>query len=611
MKKRILFILLLALCLTAFIGLSCAEETAQEETVLPQVHLTSADEKGILSLDQKKVDRRATLTYQDGDTAFTWPVLIRIQGTSTSTYEKKNYTVKFFADETYAKKQKVTVRDAWGGHTKYCLKANYQDSTQARNVVAAQLAGVMNKAYNIFPSAPNAGLVDGFPVEVFIDGQYWGLYTWNIPKGDWMFGMNEKNENHLVMQADNVLSDSILFRGEASPVLDRDWSLEVGPDKSTEEITAAYEKLNRVIRFVMNSTDEEFREHFSEYFNLDACLNYYCYAYYVNASDNMGKNLILATVDGQVWYPSLYDLDTAFGLYFAGDGLYSPINRIENFQGGNSLLWTRLAALFPQELYERYFTLRETVLNEAYVMGLFEAFSAQIPASAWERELERWPAAPGREYGLDSIRDHIQNREGFVDGVFSSLYHPQTAYGDPRLLFQLEAPYQGRPNGYWDTGIRLFEGGRDFTILLKIRTGQQEQKSRTILSNSNNDWNGLLVQCAGDGTDKYTMFYAGAGTYEALYALDGDGCAYVTIRKQGDEYTFFGRTVSDVRQFVSPLASEVDSTLLLGGQYRLHSDGSWTAGSNYTGVLEQCRVYGEALSTEEIASIIDELKAAN
>ena len=611
MKARFWLILLLFSLLLPACALPALAEETQEESVLPQVYLTSNDQKGILSLSYKQSKRKATLTYQDQENSFTWPVTVKLQGTSTLSYDKKNYTIKFYTDDTYEKKQKVMVCDAWGAHAKYCLKANYQDSTQARNVVTAQLAGAMNERYDLFPDAPNSGLVDGFPVELYIDGEYWGLYTWNIPKGDWMFGMDSKNENHLLLQADNVFSDSILFRQEASTVLDQDWKLEVGPNDSAEEAVGAYEKLNRVIRFVMNSTDEEFKAHFAEYFNLDACLNYFCFAYYVNASDNMAKNMLLATLDGQIWYPSLYDLDTAFGLYFNGEGIYSPVNPIQDFQGGNSLLWTRLAALFPKELYERYFELRKTVLNETYIMELFEAFNAQIPASAWEREHERWPNAPGMEYGLDSIREHIQNREGFVDSVFSSMYYPERVYDDPRLIFQLDAPYQGRPNGYFDTGIRLYDGDRDYTILLKIRTGQQEPFARTILSNSNNDKNGLTVQCAGDGTDNYTIFFAGANTYEALYALENDGCAYVTIRKQGDEYTFFGKTVNDYRQFVSPLVSEVDSTLLLGGQTYMRGDGSWTANNNYTGLLEQCRVYNEALTTEEIAAIITEMKNAN
>ena len=82
---------------------------------------------------------------------------------------KINFTIVFYADDTYDKKQKVTVVDEWGAHNKYCLKANYQDSTQARNVVAAEIAGAMNKPYGLFPDAPNSGSVDGFPIEVYID----------------------------------------------------------------------------------------------------------------------------------------------------------------------------------------------------------------------------------------------------------------------------------------------------------------------------------------------------------------------------------------------------------------------------------------------------------
>ena len=39
-------------------------------------------------------------------------------------------------------------------------------------------------------------LVDGFFVEVYINGNYQGLYTMNIPKAEWMFDMDKNNPNH-------------------------------------------------------------------------------------------------------------------------------------------------------------------------------------------------------------------------------------------------------------------------------------------------------------------------------------------------------------------------------------------------------------------------------
>lgn len=65
--------------------------------------------------------------------------------------------MKFFDNETYMEKKKVRFVDAWGKHSKYVLKANYQDSTQARNIVGARLAADMNRPYGISPTHPTAG----------------------------------------------------------------------------------------------------------------------------------------------------------------------------------------------------------------------------------------------------------------------------------------------------------------------------------------------------------------------------------------------------------------------------------------------------------------------
>ncbi len=580
-----------------------------EESTLPRVEMKSLDETDILSLERKQVTVHGRLTFSSDTLSFSWPVEVKLQGNFTLAFEKKNYTVKFYKDESFQEKKKVTVTDLWGKHSKYCLKANVQDNTQSRNIVSCRLAAEMNRQYGIFPQAPNNGLVDGFPVELYIDGDYRGIYTWNIPKDAWMFGMKSNSPDQLLMTGYNVEAESVYFRKEATGQEGKDWDMEEGPKDDPAATAEAFEKLNRLIRFVMNSTDEEFREHFSEYLNLDAMLNYYCFVYYTNTSDNMAKNLLLATMDGKVWYPCLYDLDTAFGLYFGGDGLYSPVNRAQDFQGGHSLLWERLVKNFPKELAQRYAELRKTILNEEHIMTRFEEFCNGIPAEAWERERQRWPDTPGREFGLDSIREHIREREGFVDGIFSQMYAEKKTYDDPDLLYRLEEPFIGKPNGYLDTGINLYSEDTDYTILLKMRTGQQEEGSKTILSNADNEGNGLIVQCAGDGTDQFTMFYAGQRSYEAVYAMDDDGYAIVAIRKNGDTYTFFGRNAWDQREFTSPMPGKAETNLVLGAQYIQHSDGQYTGINCYMGEIRALYVYNRAMDEMELDERMLALKA--
>jgi len=409
---------MIGIMLTLALGVACA---MAEGEALPRVELVSTRLLGVLDLQYKNIPTTAELTYTDGKRSFTYPVMIKLQGGFTLNYEKKNYTIKFFEDNTFMEKKKVRFLDGWGKHSKYVLKANYQDCTQARNIVGARLAADMNRPYGIFPDAPNGGQTDGFPVELFVDGEYWGLYTVNIPKDGWMFGMSKKNENHLLMSAEHSSPPAVRFRGEAAGEPDVDWDIKHGPETDPDAMAVAYEKLNRAIRFVMNSTDEEYRDQFSAYFNLDAALNYYCYVLYTNTSDNMAKNLLLATLDGEVWYPMLYDLDTCFGLAYDGKDVSSPERTVDTYQGTESIFWERLVKVFPNELRERYFELRKTVFNEDYIMELFTAFESGIPADAWQREREKWPDVPGQDYGLDSIRQHIRDREGFVDGIFSRL----------------------------------------------------------------------------------------------------------------------------------------------------------------------------------------------
>lgn len=594
--KKIIVLFVLFFVIMAVETVFCQENS--EPAPLPRVDLVSAEEPGILGLTTKSTKLKAYLTYKSDELSFVWPVTVKLQGTSTLAFDKKNFTIVFYTDDTYQKKQKVTVLDEWGAHNKYCLKANYQDSTQARNVVAAEIAGVMNKPYGIFPDAPNSGLIDGFPIEVYVDNEYRGIYTWNIPKDDWMFAMDSKNENNIVMQADNVLSDSILFMSESAGVADADWNIEVGPEDDPEAVLAAYEKLNRAIRFVINSSDEEFKEHFSEYFNLDATLNYYCFVVYTNTSDNMAKNMLLATMDGEIWYPSLYDLDTSFGLYFAGNGIYSPQNRAEDFQGGHSLFWKRVVDNFPQELADRYWTLRGTVLNIDYIMGRFYAFNDKISESAWQREREKWPEVPSIPYGLESIREHLLAREPYIDGVFADM-----EADDPRVIYKLPAPYQGSEVSFVNTGVNLYAEDTDYTIFLKLDAGKDGGKTTVILSNSNPQRHGLVVETASNGTNNYTRFYVGAYSYEALYALEADGYAYIVIRKDGDVYTFYARGTADQRQVVSALPTEITSNLVLGGFYYVNDQDVSFISDLYSGGIEKCVIYNEALDPEEINSI--------
>ncbi|MBE6792371.1 MAG: hypothetical protein E7534_02565 [Ruminococcaceae bacterium] len=330
---------------------------------------------------------------------------IKVQGTSSLSYDKKNYTINFYEDTSYAKKLGVDV--GWGEQTEYCLKANWIDKTHARNVVSAKLVGEMQAKYGLFEDTPNGGAIDGFPIEVYINGDFHGLYTMNIPKADWMFNMDESNPNHIVICGE-VWEAANWFKG--MPSFDT-WAVEVGTEND-----ATLQKMNRLFQFLCYSNDATFKRDFEDYMDLDATLNYYIMMDFGYMPDNRGKNMLIATYDGQYWYPSLYDLDTSWGTYWDGSQLYPyDTTPVEMY---HSHLWSNMEKLFSKELAERYFELRETVLDEDHVMKMFTDFYESIPDEVLAREKNKWgPNLPGDD--IDQIQDYLDVCVPYLDAKYA------------------------------------------------------------------------------------------------------------------------------------------------------------------------------------------------
>lgn len=401
-KKQVMKIVTLILCAVILIT-AAGIAFACRSTDIPKLYFRG----NIQDMYEKSDVRDIAFTYDDGKNVIEGYATLKVQGTSSLGYEKKNYTIKLYSDEAHEENLKVDL--GWGAESKYCLKANWIDRTHARNVVSAKLASEVQKKYDLLTEAPCNGLVDGFPIEVYSNGRFLGLYTWNIPKDAWQFAMDSDNPDHIVFCGEDV-QPAALFHD--LPNLES-WSVEVG-----EESDQTLAKLSRLSDFIINSSDEEFAGAIDQYLNLDALLNYYVLADFMYAPDNVGKNMLLATYDGKVWYPSLYDLDTTWGTDYNGKTVYEYESKPVNLQKNN--LFARLEQLFPQELSERYFELRQELLTKDHVMGLFEDFQKQIPSFTFIREAFRWGNGKIRVHSDLPGFDYDQIEE-YVDYVIPAL----------------------------------------------------------------------------------------------------------------------------------------------------------------------------------------------
>ena len=370
------------------------------DMVLPELALfgdvSGMNKDNEVALDYAYKDRTGTLTCK-------W------QGSSSLSYDKKNYTIKF--DEAFE------VVEGWGAQKKYCLKANWIDASHARNVVSAKLWGQVvasrTPANDFLAACPNYGAVDGFPVIVTLNGEFIGLYCWNIPKDAWMYGMGS-GEKEAILCA-NMHVAATRFKAEA--VCDgSDFELEYVTDENNAGWVV--ESVNRMINACINSDGTDLDSTVSQYLDLNSIMDSMIFTALGRGHDNTDKNYTLYCKDGVQWGMGQYDLDCLFGIMWDG----------KSFMGANewnlSLDWwsihNRAAELIYKhkraELKARYTELRKGVLSDDNVINAFANFIGAIPANVYAAEQERWPGIPNTSANnLHQITSWFVRRAAYID----------------------------------------------------------------------------------------------------------------------------------------------------------------------------------------------------
>ena len=162
-------------------------------------------------------------------------------------------------------------------------------------------------------------------------------------------------------------------------------------------------------KFVVNSTDEEFKRDLSNYFVVESALYYYLFTTRFTMVDNRAKNSFwhygkTGEVDDngepvRKWDLSFdYDNDTSLGIDNDGDMVYRygledtdvDENGIEVFRVSNSTFFRRIRDLFAEELANLYKSLSDQGAWSANdTITTFDAWQNQFPEGLWRLDIER------------------------------------------------------------------------------------------------------------------------------------------------------------------------------------------------------------------------------
>lgn len=369
-----------------------------------------------------------------------------IQGTSSLQYVRHNYTI-YLKDEYGAD----MLYNPYGSGSKpenvFCLKADYVESSHANNTGMAKFINDCvydTKTPMQLADSDCRTTINGFPIEVYMNGEYLGVYNFNHDRYSYKsYGYDyNKYPNMLVYEinSNSNTSAGAFYRygdnAESSANVSeleyykRDFNLIYG---SRTEDSDTYSEIKTLVEWVSVAEQDLFREMISEHFNKEYLFRYFLTVLMIGAVDSLGKNMKIMTIDGQVWYPTFYDLDTVLGIDNSGYLTIEPDVEIESgsYNTSNSNLWSKVWNYFNTELKEEWAKMRQGSFTLDNLMSYIHGEQiSKIPAKLYndDAQVKYLDFGSLYTYCCHGSKDHqirrwLRERIAYVDsmlGYFTS-----------------------------------------------------------------------------------------------------------------------------------------------------------------------------------------------
>lgn len=415
----------------------------------------------------KTEDKVCQLEYYDKDgNYFKKYIVLNAQGSSSMAYIEKNQSIDVFNDEACEESCEITFGN-WVTQDSFHLKCYYIDVFRGIANIAynfseevIQYVGSRNNRIIFDTDAINTsnstgdfdtdfgdGALchpDGFPFEMYANGEYYGLFAWNLKKHRKNYSMSKNSYNQILLDgkigADELFGgvidwtafelrnpkDLVTMDGKkydadtnCNELIDSSSSV-YDPSNPVHVKTAECKSLiirqsNAIAAISGESNESLARELFETYYDKNAMMVYTIVSNVFYHLDGFWKNWIW-TIYGNIAAPSFYDLDSIFGRNTRGTGVED--NSLINVVLGTDTRYPtgQLFRLYKTELDEMYADLRKNnIISVDNIMGYVSDWTARVGRNAYERNIKAWPSIP-------SYRNQKNEEDGTTDtgGMFDS-----------------------------------------------------------------------------------------------------------------------------------------------------------------------------------------------
>lgn len=362
---------------------------------------------------------------------------LEVQGASSASYPKKNWTFAFFNDSEYSDEYEFRI-GTLVPHSEYVFKANWIDATHCRNIVSNRLweQFVMSRdgypkrecevAYDdtdtdVMHRIDTGALchVEGFPCVLYINGEFYGIGDFNIGKKRANYNLNKSSATQVQMQAEQHI-DFLNFEKSTTK-----WEIrnpKNGTFNSVEPIVAPWFASN-------DPTDADFKTNFPTTHNLQNAIDYLIFIEFIYADDCVDKNFQLTTWDGEVFSFMPYDLDTTFNLWWDGSKYTDPsdpsvVHSTNNVTQSAMDFWDGFLEAYRTEIAARYSELKSKgVISVDNIYNLCTELTRKYGKDLFQKEQTKWPTIPSNTQihtSVPQILDWVEDRITWMDSHFTN-----------------------------------------------------------------------------------------------------------------------------------------------------------------------------------------------
>lgn len=425
----------------------------------------------------KTQNKDAILEFWGSGIYFRKNINLNAQGQTSMNFAKKSQSLDF--------KDGTSIKFGdWVSQDSFHLKANADDVFCGLNNVVYKYADYVvgktdTRANRVFCSATtsyqNASgnfnadfddnakcMPDGFPISLHLNGEFYGMYTWNMKKHRANYSMNKKDYTSIMIDPDRLTSETF-WNGTI------DWSKfelknpktlicmdgsKYDGDNPKELIDSTSEKYDESNKDMKNTaitksllvrlsnampainalaSEEEKKAKFKELFDYDNLVVYFLVSNAIGNYDGLwGRNTVFTIYNSGKCGFNFYDCNAVFGREARGFYNIKP----DELEKATGTPFAMLFDLFQDELSAKYKVLRDKgFISTDTIIKYLEDWLNMLGAYSVKKNMEKWNnivsyrdgsktyASYPQEYGffdsLERCKKWLEQRIAFMDSTFN------------------------------------------------------------------------------------------------------------------------------------------------------------------------------------------------